>query len=109
MKRTPLSCFTVLLRVLRNTGRSSRPFFNGLLTEIRPGLSGSANAAKGEDAPAPIIGASCSATKGQAILSLSVDPPAYGAHGSIMGWGWWLLYAGLTFGGIAIVLFIQRR
>jgi len=26
-----------------------------------------------------------------------------------MGWDWWIFYAGLTIGGIAIVLFIQRR
>jgi hypothetical protein len=28
---------------------------------------------------------------------------------SIVWLEWWIFYAGLTFGGIAIVLFIQRR
>jgi len=30
-------------------------------------------------------------------------------HRSFMGWEWWFFYAALTLGGIAIVLFIQRR
>src|SRR5690242_13606886 len=94
---------------------------NELLTETRHAF-GSANVIRVlppgprvKDAPAP------SRSPGSSVLLLSgppprmetlylgVDQPSCGAHRSIMGWGWWLLYAGLTFGGIIIVLLIQRR
>ena len=102
--------------------QASGATFNPLLTERRHDFRQwqtrfalAAWAAMGEDAPAPSRSPARPApllgqpNEDWKTLYLGLDQPTCWRPSSGMGWEWWIFYAGLTFGGIALVLFLQRR